>query len=592
MDTLILNAITQELQARICPSRINNIFQPEEYSPVFVLWSQRREVRLAFSLDARFQYIYLTQQLPGNQLSGFGKFLLHHIKGAEIRAITKPPLERILTFELVKKDIDGSDLRFQLILEIMGRHSNLILIQQESGKILESLRHVTAAQSSYRRIAPGAVYVPPPLQDKLNPTKIENSAFRQILQQYREEAQQNPKLQLWKFLLQCVQGLSPLLAKEIAGKNTKAGDESCWERFVNIRDAVSSATYQPTLILQAPGTAQEKALALSAVPLKQFSRQEDAETHAFESMSAAAEAYYTHLVDRQLSESLRNALLSPLKHRLAKLQKKREHLREQQEQILHAEEYKQKGELIAANIYQLEKGMRSAEAIDYYHPDQAQIEIELDPRLNPSQNAQRWFKRYNKLKQGEKVTKQRLAETERDIAYLEELQFFVEDAKNLGELRRLKEETQVKQAAKKQTTGRQKPGRQEPAKPFLRFVSSDGFEIYVGRSSRENDLLTQKNAQPEDIWLHAHQAPGSHVLILNRERKTEIPERTLQEAASLAAFHSKLRRSGKVDVIYSPRKHVKKPKGAPPGLVTLSQFQTIRVIPQAEISRNTVQEGT
>ena len=586
MDTLILNAISQELQTRICPSRINNIFQPEEFLLVFALWSQRREIRLALSLDARFQYLYLTEQTPEHPASAFGKFLLHHIKGAEIRAIAKPPLERILTFELVKKDIDDSELRFQLILEIMGRHSNLILVQQESGKILESMRHVTAVQSSFRRVAPGAVYVPPPQQNKLDLTTIDADAFREILEQYREEAQQTPKLQLWKFLLQRIQGLSPLLAKDIAGKDPNDSGESCCERFASIREAVNAATYRPNLVLQASDTAQEKALALSAVPLEQFLPQEDVEIRDFESMSAAAEAYYTRLVERQLSESLRSSLLSPLKHRLGKLHKKREHLQEQQEQIRHADEHKQKGDLITANIYQLEKGMRSATVIDYYHPEQAEIDIELDPRLSPSQNAQRYFKRYNKLKQGQKVTEQRLADTERDIAYLEELQFFVEEAKSLTELRTLKEEAQEKQAGKRQRKGKQRSAPQEPARPFLRFVSSDGFDIYVGRSSRENDLLTQKHAQPEDIWLHTHQAPGSHVLILNRERKTEIPKKTLQEAASLAAHYSKLRRAGKVDVMYTAKKQVKKPKGAPPGLVTVSQFQTIRVVPQSDISGN------
>jgi predicted ribosome quality control (RQC) complex YloA/Tae2 family protein len=584
MDTLVLNAVTQELQERICPSRINNIFQPDEFSLLFALWNQRREIRLTISLDARFQYLYLTQQEPETQVSAFGKFLLHHIKGAEIRSIAKPPLERILNFELVKKDIDGSDLRFRLILEIMGRHSNFILVQEEGDKILESVRHVTAAQSSYRRIAPGAMYVPPPPQDKLDLTTIDAEPFQAILLQFYEETQQNSKRRLWKYLLQRIQGLSPLLAREIAGKDSNEDDEVRWKRFETIRDIVKTGAYQPCVVLQDVGTAQEKALALSAVPLQQFSQQANTELRTFDSMSAAAESYYSSLVERQLSESLRSSLLSPLKHRLGKLQKKREHLREQQEQILHAEEYKQKGELIAANIYQLEKGMRSARAIDYYHPEQAEIEIELDPRLSPSQNAQRWFKRYNKLKQGQEVTEQRLADTERDIAYLEELQFFVEEAKTLAELRKLKEEAQEKQAVGKQRKGKQRSTPQEPAKPFLRFVSSDGFEIYVGRSSRENDLLTQKRAQPEDIWLHAHQTPGSHVLILNRERKTEIPEKTLREAASLAAHYSKLRRSGKADVIYTAKKHVKKPKGAPPGLVTVGQFQTIRVVPQAGIS--------
>ncbi|PID58262.1 hypothetical protein CSB45_04125 [candidate division KSB3 bacterium] len=580
MDTFVLNAVCKELQAQICPSWINNIFQTDEFSLLFVLWCQQREICLAVSVDARFQYVYLTRKKPDAQVSTFGKFLLHHIKGAKIRSITKAPLERILSIDLVKKDIDGSDLTFQLILEIMGRHSNLILLQQATHKILESLRHVTAAQSSYRRIAPGAVYVAPPQQKKLDLSTLAESDFLKIVRQFHEEAAQNPGLQLWNVLLQRIQGLSPLLAKDIAGQ----GSKNCWERLEAIRDMLCSEAYRPCIVLQHVNSLQEKALAVSAFPLEQFSQKKNIKILTFESMSAAAEAYYSSQAEQQRSDSLRSSLLSPLKQRLAKLRKKQEHLQEQQKHIAHAQDYKQQGELIAANIYRLKKGMSRARIIDYYHPEHAEIEIELNPRLNPSQNAQHCFKRYNKLKQGQVIAEQRLADAEQEIAYLEELQFFVEDANSLTELRRLKKEAQDKHALNKPQKNMLPPKPKEPAKPFRRFMSSDGFEVYVGRSSRENDLLTQKYARPDDIWLHAHRAPGSHVLILNRRRKMAIPGQTLQEAASLALYYSKLRCSGKADVMYTARKHLKKPKGAPPGLVTVSQFQTIHAVPQSEIS--------
>jgi predicted ribosome quality control (RQC) complex YloA/Tae2 family protein len=596
MDTFVLNAIAQELQYQICPSRINTIWQPDEYSLVFGLWYRRTESYLVMSVAPHHQYLFLTSQLPDNQVGAFGKFLHHHIKGGEIRALHKPMLERILTFEITRQDIDGQDLQFRFILEIMGRYSNLILVNQETNKILDSIRHVTATQSSYRRIAPGAVYVPPPKQDKIDPATIDREQFQQILSDYEEVT---PTLSFWKFFLQRVEGFSPLMAKEVAGQGAADSDnEARWQRFATIMEVVKSGNYQPTLVIEQDEQGMQKPIALSAVLLqtkvctpnslqtevctpKMGSGQTEVCTP--NSMNQAAEWYYGTLVERQQYETLKALLLSPLNARLSKLRKKQEHLHTQKEQIENAEQYKKQGELITTNIYQLKKGMRMAEVVDYYTEGQPVIEIPLDPRFTPAQNAQRYFKRYNKLKQGKDITMHRLCETEQEIAYLEERKFFIEEAESIQHLKELQDELEeMKKRSRKEKVGQQNI-RQENSGPFLRFISSDGFEIYVGRSGKENDLLTQRTALPDDIWLHVHQAPGSHVLILNRNRNAPVPEQTLKEAASLAAYYSKLRHSGKVDVIYTPRKYVKKLKGSPPGLVTLSQFQTIRVVPQAEI---------
>ena len=211
------------------------------------------------------------------------------------------------------------------------------------------------------------------------------------------------------------------------------------------------------------------------------------------------------------------------------------------------------------------------------------MEIALDPKFTPAQNAQRYFKQYNKLKQGKEMTETRLIEAEQTLAYLEEAQFFVESAETLAALRELRQEIQETKADAPRPSRKANAPKAEPAQPFLRFASSDGFQIYVGRNSRENDLLTLRTAQADDLWLHAQNAPGSHVLILNREGRAAVPERTIAEAAALAAYYSKLRRAGHADVMFTPRKYVRKPKGTPPGLVTLTQFQTIRVRPQAAL---------
>ncbi|MBD3307049.1 hypothetical protein GF339_11555, partial [candidate division KSB3 bacterium] len=275
MDTFILNAICQELQPRLCPSTINAFVQPEEYSLVCVLWQQGTESRLAMSVDARYQYLFLTDKKPvTSQAQGdpFAKFLQHHIRGGRIRDIRKPPLERVLTVDIVKQDIDGQDLRFQLILELMGRYSNIILVNVDTNKILESIRHVTAVHSSYRRIAPGAVYVPPPpQQEKLALTAIDRPTFQQILEDYAQAVQETPKLRLWKFLIQRIGGLSPLLAREVDGRHLDQNDEARWTRFSRIVEAVKTGSYQPTVVLEQTDQGMEKPLALSAIPLEQFS---------------------------------------------------------------------------------------------------------------------------------------------------------------------------------------------------------------------------------------------------------------------------------------------------------------------------------
>ena len=571
MDTFLLNAITRELAARIYPAKINNILQPDEFTLIFVLWTQGHEQRLAISVDSRYQYCFLTQQKPDNQALAFAKYLLCHIKGGEILRISKPPLERIMTFDIARRDIDGQPLRFQLILEIMGRHSNLILVQQESGKILDSARHVTAEQSSFRRIAPGAVYVPPPPQDKIALTDISRQQFERIL---HETAAPH-----WKALLEQVQGVSPLIAKEIAGQD---GDDDAarWARLERIAESVRTSAYQPTLVVERKESGEETPVALSALLLEQCSRQPNREIRAFDSMSAAAEAYYQQIAGRQQFDSLKMSLLSAIAHRAAKIEKKREHLAANQREIEQADDYRIKGEMLTANMHRVQKGMASVSLPNYYAEDQTEIDIALDPKFSPAQNAQRYFKQYNKLKQGKEVTAQRLLETEQALAYLDELAFFVESAENIEALRELRND--IHETKTDKNPRQQKKKQEEPPQPFHRFVSSDGFQIYVGKNSRENDLLTLRTAQPDDIWLHAYNAPGSHALILNRERKA-VPERAIAEAAALAAYYSKLRRAGKADVMFTLRKYVRKPKGTPPGLVTISEFETIRVAPRAMI---------
>ena len=580
MDTFVINALVQELQGKICPARIQAVRQPDAYTLIFDLWRQGTSASLAISIAPQHQYIFLTSEPPKDQGLGVGKFFQHHLRGGEIRSVKTPVLERIITLDIVKRDIDGTPLQFQLVLEFMGRHSNAILLAGDSGKILESLRHVTAAQSAYRRIAPGAQYVPPPSQEKRDPTTLTQAQFEQLVQQYAQDADSGTGKSpaLWKFLLQHVQGISPVLAKNLAA----ADPATRWQEFSRMIMCVTSETYRAHELFAAADTAHALPTGLSAFALRHT------ECAPIPTMLQAVEHYYRASVEHQERQALRGAVQSSLRARLSKLQRKRRHLQEQEGHIEQAETYKQQGDLLTANLHRLQKGMSEATVIDYYSDDQSSITIPLNPKLTPAQNAQRYFKRYSKLKQGRAITQQRLQQAEQDIAYIEEWLYFVESANTVARLHELrqeidsifgKEKTSGKTSAKPSKTGR--------SQPYFRFTSSDGIDIYVGRSSKENDLLTQRTARSDDIWLHVHGAPGSHVLILAHDLKSTVPDRTLEEAAGLAAYHSKLRQSGKVEVMHTPRKYVKKPKGAPPGLVTVSRYHTIRVAPQADVKSET-----
>jgi predicted ribosome quality control (RQC) complex YloA/Tae2 family protein len=583
MDTFVLNAIAQELHQQIGLARINAIGQPDEHSINLVLWYQGHQKTLSISVAPQHQYMFLTSDPVQDQGPVRGNFFQHHLKGGEIDTVTSPVLERIVIFDIIKKGIDAQPIAFQLVLELMGRHSNLILMHQHNRKILESLRHITAAQSSYRRIVPGAYYIPPPQQKKINPITLDRELFQQLLQSYKEHSVRSEKhLPFWKFFLQQVQGFSPLLAKEVAGSEHDA--DARWFRFSQIMEHVKTNVYQPQLVFAKDDGACQVPIGVSAVPLHQLP------CLPVQSMNQAAERYYRKRILHQQIQALKNTLVSSLRARLTKLHKKRDRLREHTTQIEQAEKYQRYGEFITANIYQLKKGMRSAEVIDYYSEGQPHISVALDPKLSPAQNAQRYFKRYTKLKHGKSVTQKRLQDVDHIIAHLEEWIFFIETANSFQQLLTFRKDLEeLKILNQSQSDLPQKhpafSKKSDTQKPFLRMVSSDGFDIYVGKSSKENDLLTQRTAQPEDIWLHVHQAPGSHVLILHRHNLQQpVPDQTLLEAAALAAYYSKFRQASKVDVMYTPRKYVKKPKGAPPGLVTVSQYRTIRVTPRADLT--------
>jgi predicted ribosome quality control (RQC) complex YloA/Tae2 family protein len=582
MDLLVLNAITQELQNILITARITRIYQPADLLLILSLQKQGQVYHLVISADPSYPCIYLQQRAPNNlpgttdENQHFIKSLKYHLQGGYVEDIHKPLLERVVHIEVYKKEPDGSKTSLQLIVEIMGRHSNIILVDKASGKILDSIKHVTAAMTSYRRIVPGVPYIPPPEQEKLDPQTLTQEDFIKILQTKPSEKP------LWQYILDTFKGFSPLMAREV---QDHPDPERVWSSFERIMKALKSGPYEPVLITCFHPQEKKSRSYLSPIPLVQFS-QDQVQIQNFPSISQAAEAYYSETLVQYRLQVLRSSLLQILHQRLAKKEKKHKQLEEELVQAEKAQEFKKLGELITANLSVLKKGAAEVEVVDFYDPDQKKIKIKLDPRLTPSQNAQKYFHQYTKLKRSLPILQERLASVHQEITYLKELQFFVEEATSWEELEKLKEEVKGEEKRENGRKGKPKTSRSSaspPSSPFRRFISSDGFPIWVGRSSRENDLLTLKFATPEDVWLHAQGVPGSHVLILNRTRSESIPERTLEEAAALAAYYSKGRGLGKVPVDYTLKKYVRKPKGSPPGLVTLIKHKTILAIPRKEV---------
>ncbi len=577
MDLLVLNAITQELQNTLVMARITRIYQPADLLLTLFLRKQGQEYCLVISADSSYPYIYLQQRVTDNgqgtreEPQSFNKSLKYHLQGGYVEDIHKPLLERVVYIEVFKKELDGSKTSLQLIVEIMGRHSNIILVDKAGGKILDSIKHVTAAMTTYRRIVPGAPYIPPPEQEKLDPCSLTKEDFMKILLARPSEKP------LWQHMLDTFKGFSPLTAREV---QDHSDPERVWSSFERIIRSLKSGPYEPVIITYSHPQEKKSRSYLSPIPLIQF-EPDRVQIQNFASISQAAEAYYAETFVRYRLQVLRSSLLQTLHQRLVKNEKKQKQLEEELAHAQKAQELKKLGELITANLSLLKKRADEVEVIDFYDPDQKKIKIRLDPRLTPSQNAQKYFNQYAKLKRSLPILQERLAAVNQEITYLKELQFFVEEAASLEELEKLKEEVRGEEGRK--SGGKEKQGTPQSPSPFRRFISSDGFPIWVGRSSRENDLLTLKFAIPDDVWLHAQGVPGSHVLILNRTRSESIPERTLEEAASLAAYYSKGRGLGKVPVDYTLKKYVRKPKGAPPGLVTLIKHKTILAIPRKEV---------
>lgn len=582
LDAICLGAVTDELNEALAGCRVEKVYQPDRDEIVLQTRGQGGARRLLLSIAAgapRVHFIDAARENPAAPPM-FCMLLRKHVQGAKIAAIVQPAVERMLTIELDTTDEMGVACKKHLICELMGKHSNIILCGEDN-RIIDALRRVDGDLSGKRQVLPGLFYRMPPAQEKHDPFSLSGAGLAAATLQADGEQT------LDRYLLGQLLGFSPLLCRELSYRAT--GDaakplalltgedrQRLGQVFDDLIAFIREKRWKPFLLTRAEDGG---VFDFTFLPVTQY-----------ESMMnvSQADSFFTLLaaffekkgrVERMARRSadLHKTVVNARDRLARKLAAQQKELDETQ----NREQYKRMGDLITANLYQLEKGMSKARVVDYYAEDCPEVEIRLDVRLTPQQNAQRYFKQYNKAKTAEEMLTQQIERGRADLEYLESVLVSLGEAESERDLSQLREElTQAGVLSNKQTRNKKLRTKPVQAKPF-HYRTSDGFDVFAGKNNLQNDLLTLKTAFKSDLWFHTQKIHGSHVILVADGR--EPTEQAMTEAAMIAAYHSKARTSSLVPVDYTPVRQVKKPAGAKPGMVIYHVYQTAYVTPDETI---------
>lgn len=555
LDGITVASLAAELNHTILNARISKIAQPEADELLLTLKGNGGNYRLALSANASLPFVYLTQNNKPSPMTApnFCMLLRKHIANGRITAIKQPGLERIIQFEIEHLDELG-DLRTKtLVVELMGKHSNIIFCTEDN-KIIDSIKHVSQQMSSIREVLPGRDYFIPQTQEKYNPLETSREEFSQ-------KALTKP-LPAAKAIYTTYTGISPVLANEICYRASVDGDLPAaalseeeklhlYHNFSWLMEDVKNEEFKPHIILK-----NGQPVDFAPVELTQY---QDMANEYNASISFVLEQFYARRNVfnriRQKSVDLRKIVGTALDRSRKKYDLQEKQMRDTEKR----DKYRIYGELINTYGYSVPEGAKSFRALNYYTNEE--ITIPLDPLLTPSENAKKYFNKYNKLKRTCEALEKLLTETKNEMEHLDSIATSLNIAESEEDLVQIKEELiSYGYIRKKSGEKRQKI----KSRPF-HYLSSDGFHMYVGKNNYQNDELTFKFANGGDWWFHAKGMPGSHVVV--KTEGNELPDTTYEEAARLAAFYSKGRENEKVEVDYLERKNVKKPNGAVPGYV-------------------------
>lgn len=569
-DGITIASIISELNTNIVGGRLYKIAQPEVDELLLTFKTNNGQFRLVLSSNASLPLAYLSEDNKPSPATApnFCMLLRKHLNNGRVISITQPEFERIIDIEIEHLDEMGDLCRKHIIAEFMGKHSNIILTD-DNNMILDSIKHINAQMSSVREVLPGRPYFIPNMSEKFNPLCIDKENFYNSVY--------SKPVPIAKALLSSITGISSCVSEELCYKAKIDGNHpancldidaknSLYNTFVDLFRAVNNSDFSPVLVKDS-GLPKE----FSAVDLTMYSS--DSKTN-YDSISSLIVDYYKQ---KEISTRIHQKSVDMRKIVSTHLERSYKKLDIQEKQIKDTEKkdkYRIYGELINTYGYNIEAGAKSFTALNYY--DNTEVTIPLDETLTPTQNANKYFARYNKLKRTFEAGTRLIKEITEEIQYLESIENAIEISVNEVDLTNIKEELIETGYIKRSSKVKSKAANNKP----LHFISSDGFDIYVGKNNIQNDELTFKVGNGNDWWFHAKKMPGSHVLLKTDGK--DVPDRTFEEAASLAAHYSKGKDQDKVEIDYVLKKEVKKPAGAKPGFVVY--YTNYSMIASSDIS--------
>lgn len=551
-DGIVTMAVASELQSVITTGKIDKVYQPETDELVFNIHTKSGNVKLFASANSASSRVHLIEDTLPNPPAplSFCMLLRKHIQGARITDVSQKGSERILEISLETLNELGFTVSKKLIFEIMGKHSNIVLTDIATGKIIDCIKHISIDVNRIRQLLPGVIYQYPPAQDKL--------PFKQISHDTVLPADS-------KSIQRSVAGISPALAEEIAAHNDKA------EFLLDIMRQTEQNESTPTVYSDDKNSPKE----FHIIPLSEY--EDVCQKKQFNSISKCLEYFYSN---KQSTNKVRQKsldLIRAVSSQLDKLHLKEQRLREDLLKAENSDDLRLYGELLTANIHAVKPGTDNVEVVNYY--DGSTVRIPLEPRFSPSKNAQNYFKKYGKAKTAIKEKQLQLEYNDTEISYLDSVLAYLEncdDLSQIDELRKELEDTGYLRRRKIPGGFKEKKFKAEPYK----YTLKDGSYVLVGKNNKENDILTFKTASSQDLWFHTKDIPGSHVILKIKQPSEEPDADTIYQAASVAAYHSKGRTSENVPVDYVKVKYVKKPAAAKPGMVIFTNNKTVWVNPK------------
>ncbi|MGD9677874.1 MAG: NFACT family protein [Vulcanibacillus sp.] len=555
LDGFVVRALVEELSQELTNQKISKIYQPHHSDLYFNIRGYGKATNLLLSANPTYPRVYIPS---GNSLNPmeppmFCMLLRKHLEGGIISKISQIDNERIIHIDINMKDEIGDTHQKRLIIELMGKHSNIILVNQDN-IILDGINHVTAAISRHRQVLPGKLYIDPPSQNKLNPFLVDKDQF------FSKITFNDKKIE--KQLVDNFSGMSPAIAKEIFIRSDQSTMENLWKSYSELITQIKNKEYQHTII---SGEEKEDFSIINLTYLI-------GRTKTYARINECMDEFYKNKAEKDSVKQRTLDLSKFMNNEKQKNDKKIENLLKDLDESNNSEQNRLYGELITASLHQISKGNKEVKVTNYYSENQNLITITLDPLKSPIENAQAYFKKYSKLKNSKRFIDLQLIKTKEENDYIDTILTQIDNA-SLGDIEEIREELIEQGYLKARKNKNQRKKKKEPV--LLKLISSEGIPIYVGKNNIQNEYLTNKFASPFETWLHTKDIPGSHVLI----KATEFGDTTLLEAAMLACYYSKAKASSKVPVDYTLVKYVKKPNGAKPGFVIYERQKTVYITP-------------